>query len=131
MATPVESAMSAQAAACERRYLLRRLAAGGLAWAGVAAAAPPPAEMARIDRLLTAVAARKDIRMVRNGRDYDTTMACEFLRRKLSTMGGEVRTAEEFIERIAHARRPPVSSIGCACPTAATFQLGTSCASSS
>ncbi|MCK6420616.1 MAG: DUF5329 domain-containing protein [Aquabacterium sp.] len=101
MATPVEPTTPAWAAAGERRHLLRLLAAGALAWAGVAAAAPPPAEMARIDRLLTAVAARKDIRMVRNGRDYDTTMACEFLRRKLSTMGGEVRTAEEFIERIA------------------------------
>lgn len=84
-----------------RRAFLRGMAVAGLAGFGIAQAAPPAPEMARIDRLLTAVAARKDIRMVRNGKDYDTAMACEFLRRKLSTMGGEVRTAEEFIERIA------------------------------
>lgn len=64
-------------------------------------AAPPPAEMARIERLLIALSARRDLRMIRNGKDYDCDMAVTFLRRKLSSMGGDVKTAEEFIERIA------------------------------
>lgn len=64
-------------------------------------AAPPPAEMARIERLLTALAARRDLRMIRNGSEYDCDTAVTFLRRKLSSMGDDVKTAEEFIDRIA------------------------------
>lgn len=72
---------------------------GGLT--GAARATPPPAEMVRIERLLSHIGTRRDIRMVRNGQAYDTDMATTFLRRKLSSMGDDIKTAEEFIERIA------------------------------
>ncbi|MBI5256369.1 MAG: DUF5329 family protein [Burkholderiales bacterium] len=62
---------------------------------------PPPDEMLRIERLLAMLGARRDMRMVRNGRDYDAETAVTFLRRKLESMGDDVKTAEEFIDRIA------------------------------
>ncbi|HSW06838.1 DUF5329 family protein [Aquabacterium sp.] len=74
---------------------------GLLPGAGSAWATPPSAEMVRIERLLTHIGTRRDMRMVRNGQIYDTDMAVTFLRRKLSSMGDDVKTAEEFIERIA------------------------------
>jgi hypothetical protein len=64
-------------------------------------AAPTAAEMARIERLLGALGTRRDLRMIRNGSEYDCDTAVTFLRRKLASMGDEVKTAEDFIERIA------------------------------
>jgi len=69
--------------------------------AGAAFATPPPNEMVRIERLLNHIGTRSDVRMVRNGSVYDPDMAATFLRRKLSSMGGDIKTAEEFIDRIA------------------------------
>lgn len=57
--------------------------------------------MVRIDRLLNHLLTRRDMRMVRNGSVYDCETAVTFLRRKLSSMGDDIKTAEEFIERIA------------------------------
>lgn len=84
-----------------RRGLLCLLAGLYGAWSAHAAAAPSPAEMARIERLLAMIGGRRDIRLVRNGSDYDPDTAVRFLRGKLGAMGGEVRTAEDFIDRIA------------------------------
>ena len=79
-----------------------------LIWAGVfglfsssAWATPPAAEMARIERLLAALASRKELKLIRNGSEYDTETGAVFLRRKLESMGGDVKTCEEFIDRIA------------------------------
>jgi Family of unknown function (DUF5329) len=69
--------------------------------AGSALATPSPAEMVRIERLLTHIGTQHDMRMVRNGEVYDPSMAVSFLRRKLSSMGDDIKTAEEFIDRIA------------------------------
>lgn len=66
-----------------------------------AAAAPPPQEQSRIDRLILAVESRKDMKFIRNGTEYDAADAGRFLRGKLEAMGREVTTAREFIERIA------------------------------
>ncbi len=71
-----------------------------LAW-GPALAAPPPAEQARIDRLIDAIAAQESMRFMRNGSEYTAANAGTFLRRKMKSMGAEVRTCEEFIEQIA------------------------------
>jgi hypothetical protein len=74
---------------------------GLLLGAGAVRATPPPPEMVRIERLLNHIGTRRDMRMVRNGSVYDPDMAVTFLRRKLSSMGDDIKTAEEFIDRIA------------------------------
>lgn len=74
---------------------------GLLLGAGAAHATPPAPEMVRIERLLNHIGSRRDVRMVRNGSVYDPDMAVTFLRRKLSSMGDDIKTAEEFIDRIA------------------------------
>jgi len=65
------------------------------------AAAPPPHEQSRIDRLIRFVETQKDMKFIRNGTEYSCADAGRFLRGKLETMGQEVSTAREFIERIA------------------------------
>jgi hypothetical protein len=68
---------------------------------GAVRAAPSAAEMARIERLLTMIASRRDMRLVRNGTEHDTDTAVSFLRGKLKSYGSDIKTAEEFIDRIA------------------------------
>ena len=70
-------------------------------WSGAVRAALNASEMARVERLLAMIASRHDVRLVRNGKDYDADMAVRFLRGKLDAMGGELKNAEDFIERIA------------------------------
>ena len=82
-----------------RRYVLL-LAAASLG-AGAATAALPPAERARIDRLIRYVETRKDVRFIRNNRDYSSEDAAAFLRKKLDKMGEHVNSAREFIDQIA------------------------------
>lgn len=85
-----------------RRSACRLIAAallGGMA-AG-ARAAPSAAEMARIERLITMIGSRRDMKLVRNGTEHDTETAVTFLRGKLKAQGGDIKTAEEFIDRIA------------------------------
>lgn len=82
-----------------RRQLI--LLSGLLLGAQGAVAAPPAPEMVRIERLLTHIGTRRDMRMVRNGEVYDPDMAVTFLRRKLESMGDDIKTAEQFIDRIA------------------------------
>jgi hypothetical protein len=66
-----------------------------------AQAAPPPAEQARIERLIQFVETQKDIHFVRNGSAYSSKDAAKFLRRKFEKMGEHVGTAQQFIEQIA------------------------------
>lgn len=70
-------------------------------WASAAQAAPAPAEMARIERLLVMLGSRKDMRMVRNGTVHDPETAVTFLRRKLNYYIDDIKTAEDFIDRLA------------------------------
>jgi hypothetical protein len=70
-------------------------------WAAAGSAAPSAAEMARIERLLAMLGARRDMRLVRNGKEHDTEMAVSFLRGKLKHYGDGIKTAEEFIDRLA------------------------------
>ncbi len=58
-------------------------------------------EQSRIERLIMAIEARKDMKFIRNGSEYDGAAAARFLRGKLEAMGQEVTSAREFIERIA------------------------------
>jgi hypothetical protein len=67
----------------------------------VAHAAPPAHELSRIERLIRFVETQKDLKFIRNGSEYTCAEAAKFLRGKLESMGGDVSTAREFIERIA------------------------------
>ena len=69
--------------------------------AGVVRAAPSPVEMARIERLLVMIGSRRDMRLLRNGTEHDTDTAVSFLRGKLKHHGSGIKTAEEFIDRLA------------------------------
>ncbi|MEW6703492.1 MAG: DUF5329 family protein [Pseudomonadota bacterium] len=82
---------------------LRRACCLGLLAAAVghAASAPSAAEQTRIDRLLDAVSKNASARFIRNGNDYSGADAAVFLRRKLQAFGGDVKTAEDFIDQIA------------------------------
>ncbi len=69
--------------------------------ASAASAALPAHEQTRIEKLIHFVETRKGIKFIRNGTEYDCADAAQFLRGKLESMGHEVTTAREFIERIA------------------------------
>jgi Family of unknown function (DUF5329) len=87
---------------CRRGLLCALLAATFVAVAALPAhAAPSPRELARIDRLIRYVELQKGMLFVRNGSEYSPDEAARFLRGKLESMGADVATAREFIERIA------------------------------
>lgn len=58
---------------------------------------------AEIEALIAAVGRMTDSAFIRNGRSYDAATAAEFLRRKWQRHASEVRSAEDFIEKIASA----------------------------
>ena len=64
-------------------------------------AAPPAHEQSRIERLIRFVESQKDMKFIRNGTEYSCAEAAKFMRGKLESMGSDVSTAREFIERIA------------------------------
>jgi hypothetical protein len=66
-----------------------------MAWAD-----PSAGERARIERLLDALAARKDLRFVRNGKEYTAAQAADFLRGKLQWQIEKVATAQDFIAQV-------------------------------
>lgn len=78
----------------KRRACLGALLAAG--W-GTAWAQPIEAERARIHRLIDAVGQRKDIRFVRNGKEYTAAQAADFLRGKLQWNLEKVHTTKDFI----------------------------------
>lgn len=63
-------------------------------------ALPTPTEQQRIDRLIDAVAQQKDIRFLRNGREYSATQAADFLRGKLKWRIEKVHTVQDFIDEV-------------------------------
>jgi hypothetical protein len=60
----------------------------------------PAAERERIERLCDAVGASKGMYFIRNGREHSADDAAKFLREKYKAMGDEVKTAEDFIDKI-------------------------------
>jgi hypothetical protein len=80
----------------------RRAWLGGLlaAWCSAARAEPTAAERARIERLLDAMAARKDLHFVRNGKEYTAAQGADFLRGKLHWQIDKVATVQDFISQI-------------------------------
>jgi hypothetical protein len=81
---------------CRRTWFLALLSLHATAWAGVS-----PSEQARIDRLIAFVETRKGVTFIRNGNDYSCEDAAKFMRGKMKMMGGDVSTAQQFIDQIA------------------------------
>ena len=71
-----------------------------MTWSAVAAA-HSALERTRIEKLIRFVETQKDMKFVRTGTEYSCADAGKFLRGKLDSMGKDVTTAREFIERIA------------------------------
>jgi hypothetical protein len=88
-----------------RRILHRPGGAGLLAvllFAAAGIAGELPADEERlIEALIARIAGMTDVVFIRNDRSYDAATAAEFLRRKWRRHAAEVRSAEDFIERIA------------------------------
>jgi hypothetical protein len=78
----------------KRRACLGWLLAAGC---GTARAELSEAERARIYRLIDAVGQRKDIRFVRNGKEYTSVQAADFLRGKLQWNIEKVHSMKDFI----------------------------------
>jgi hypothetical protein len=73
---------------------------GGLLLCGPVSARPDAQERARIDRLIQAVGTRSDIKFIRNGTEYDSAQAAEFLQGKLKWRFGKVSSVQDFIDQI-------------------------------
>jgi hypothetical protein len=63
----------------------------------------PGSEKQKIEALITQVGALKDARFVRNGSTYEVATAVRFLRGKWQANDAQVRTARDFIEKVASA----------------------------
>lgn len=61
---------------------------------------PSAAEMARINRLIDAVAQRGDLKFIRNGKEYTAAQAGDFLRGKLKWRIEKVSTIQDFIVEV-------------------------------
>lgn len=58
-------------------------------------------ENTRIEGLISHIENLKDAKFVRNGSNYDSKDAAKFLRGKWHSKEKEIKTAEEFIEKVA------------------------------
>src|SRR5688500_17631135 len=61
----------------------------------------PPAEKQKIEALIKHVEGLGDAKFVRNGTPYDAATAARFLRGKWDAESDEVKTAEDFITKVA------------------------------
>ena len=84
-----------------RRHLLATAMAFGPMASLPVLAAPPPVEQAHTNILIRHVELQKGLVFVRDGGKYTCEQAAKLLRGKTESMGQEVGTAREFIERIA------------------------------
>lgn len=68
-----------------------------------AAVAMPPAEEARARALIAKIEAEKEAVFIRNGTEYSSANAAEFLRRKCAKDWGKMADAREFVAKCASA----------------------------
>ena len=66
-----------------------------------AQAAPPEPEKQKIEALINRVSGLKGARFIRNGREYDVNTAVRFLRGKWKANDDEVKTARDFVDKVA------------------------------
>ena len=89
-------------AALRRLWILSVAFVLPLLGVGHVAAAPLPAtEIQKIEALIREVHDLKDASFMRNGSTYNSSNAATFLRRKWQANQSEVRTAHDFIEKVA------------------------------
>jgi Family of unknown function (DUF5329) len=69
----------------------------------VAGQTAPAAERQKIEALIKQVGDLKDAKFVRNGSTYEPSTAVRFLRGKWETNDAEVKTARDFIDKVASA----------------------------
>ena len=74
-----------------------------LCFFGTASAAEtaPPAEKTKIEALISHVQGLENASFIRNGSDYSAANAAKFLRAKWERNDKEVKTAEDFIAKVA------------------------------
>jgi hypothetical protein len=63
----------------------------------------PPAEKVKIEELIHRVSELQDAKFIRNGSEYDVNVAVRFLRGKWKANDKEVKSAREFIDKVASA----------------------------
>jgi len=61
----------------------------------------PPAEKQKIEALINQVGALKEANFVRNGTVYEPATAVRFLRGKWNANSADVKSAREFIDKVA------------------------------
>ena len=61
----------------------------------------PLAEQKKIEALIVKVEGMTEAVFIRNGRNYSAALAAEFLRRKWRTYESDIRSAMDFIEKVA------------------------------
>jgi hypothetical protein len=89
-------------AALKRLLIISLASALLLLRIGHGAAAPMPAgEKQKIETLIHQVNDLKDASFVRNGSTYNSSSAATFLRRKWQANQSQVRTARDFIDKVA------------------------------
>jgi hypothetical protein len=81
--------------------LVAALALAGLRPARADEVVLAEAEQQAIEALIESVAQLGDAAFIRNGKSYPAASAARFLRGKWRSRRGEVRSAEDFIERVA------------------------------
>jgi hypothetical protein len=69
----------------------------------VAGQTAPAAERQKIESLIKQVGDLKDAKFIRNGSAYDVSIAVRFLRAKWEANDADVKTARDFIEKVASA----------------------------
>jgi Family of unknown function (DUF5329) len=69
--------------------------------AGVVAVESPQTEPEKIEALIRHVESLADAKFIRNGVEYDAKTAGQFLRGKWKTQESNVKTVQDFIDKIA------------------------------
>ena len=67
----------------------------------VASQSAPTAERQKIEWLIRQVGDLKDAKFIRNGSTYEVPTAVRFLRRKWDANAAEVKSARDFIDKVA------------------------------
>jgi hypothetical protein len=61
----------------------------------------PASENEKIEALIKHIEGLADAKFVRNGSEYDAKTAAKFLRRKWESKKEEIKTAQDFIDKVA------------------------------
>ena len=77
--------------------------AGVLLPAPVLSQSAPPPEKAKIEALIQRVSELDHAKFIRNGSEYDVTVAVRFLRGKWRANDKEVKSARDFVDKVGSA----------------------------